>query len=119
MALTGTTAYAIALLSYTDNRSSTYLLPYVALPLLMAGALWLALLLRSPSQASSAARRGGLAFALAVAVLLIAVAWPRAGAAYPTPPWPTPIPAEVYRRRCTVSGTRRRSTHGPPRASAC
>ena len=80
VALTGTTAYTIVLLSYTDNRSSTYLLPYVGLPLLMAGALWLGLLLRSPSQASSAARRGGLAFALAVAVLLIAVAWPRAGA---------------------------------------
>jgi hypothetical protein len=80
VALTGTTAYTIALLSYTDNRSSTYLLPYVALPLLMAGTLWLGLLLRSRSQASSAARRGGLAFALAVAALLIAVAWPRAGA---------------------------------------
>jgi hypothetical protein len=80
LALTGTTAYTIALLSYIDNRSSTYLLPYVALPLLLAGALWLGLLLRLRSQTSSAARRGGLAFALAVAVLLIAVAWPRAGA---------------------------------------
>ena len=47
----GATAYAIALLSYTDNRSSTYLLLYVALPLLMAGALWLALLLRAPELA--------------------------------------------------------------------
>ena len=45
VALTGSTAYAIALLSYTDNRSSTYLLLYVALPLLIAGTLWLSLLL--------------------------------------------------------------------------
>ena len=67
VALAGTTAYAIALLSYTDNRSSTYLLPYVALPLLIAGALWLALLLRARASHACGPRRGGLAFALAVA----------------------------------------------------
>ncbi len=77
--LTGATAYAVALLSYTDNRSSTYLLPYVALPLLMAAVLWLALLLRSHATASTFARRGGLAFALSVAVLMVAVAWPQIG----------------------------------------
>ena len=45
VALVGSTAYAIAILSYTDNRSSTYLLLYVALPLLIAGTLWLSLIL--------------------------------------------------------------------------
>jgi hypothetical protein len=79
IALCGTTAYAIALLSYTDNRSSTYLLAYVALPLLIAGVLWLALLLGADGGASAATRRGGLAFTLSVAVLVIAAAWPSAG----------------------------------------
>jgi hypothetical protein len=79
VALAGTTAYAIALLSYADNRSSTYLLPYVTLPLLMAGALWLALLLRRRRECAEPVRRGGLAFALAVAVLVIAAAWPSIG----------------------------------------
>ncbi len=80
--LAGTTAYGVALLSYTDNRSSTYLLLYVALPLLMAGVMWLALLLRSRGEASAAQRRGGLAFALAVVVLMVAVAWPQVGARF-------------------------------------
>ncbi len=58
IALAGTTAYVIALLSYADNRSSTYLLPYVSLPLLMAATLWLALLLRPRGREQPAARRG-------------------------------------------------------------
>ncbi len=45
VALAGSTAYGIASFSYTDNRSNTYLLPYVALPVLVAAVLWLALLL--------------------------------------------------------------------------
>ena len=40
---------AIAILSYTDNRSSTYLFLYVALPLLIAATLWLALVLAPAS----------------------------------------------------------------------
>jgi hypothetical protein len=74
--LTGSTAYAVALLSYVDNRSLTYLLPYVALPLVLAGAMWLELLLE---HRHGAARRGLVAFALALAVLLIAAAWPFIG----------------------------------------
>jgi hypothetical protein len=85
-AICGSTAYAIALLSYSDNRSSTYLLPYVALPTLLAGVLWLALILRSG--AGGAVGAGGrvgagglaaLAFSLAVAAVMVAAAWPRAG----------------------------------------
>ena len=79
VALAGSTAYAIAILSYTDNRSSTYLLLYVALPLLIAGTLWLALLLAPGSRLPGAVRRGGLAAALAVVVLLFAGAWPSIG----------------------------------------
>ncbi len=80
IALTGCTAFAIAVFSYTDNRSSTYLLLYVALPILLAATLWLDLLLRSRSAVSRSLRRGGLAFCLSVALLLIAAAWPQVGA---------------------------------------
>jgi hypothetical protein len=76
VALSGTSAYAIALLSYSDNRSSTYLLPYVALPTLLAGALWLTLLLRSHPDPGSPIRLGGLAFALSVAAIMLAAGWP-------------------------------------------
>jgi hypothetical protein len=77
--LAGSTAYAIALLSYTDNRSATYLLAYVTLPILLAAALWLALLMQGSGVRSGLAQRGGLAFALGVSVLLISSAWPLIG----------------------------------------
>lgn len=80
LAIAGSTAYAIAVLSYTDNRSSTYLFLYVALPLLLAATLWLAVVLAPDSRVGEAARRGVLAAALAVAVLLLAGAWPTVGA---------------------------------------
>ena len=78
IAIVGASAYAIGLLSYTDNRSSTYLLPYVALPLVMAAALWLTLLLRDT--AAPALRRGGIVFAAALAALIVSAAWPSIGA---------------------------------------
>jgi hypothetical protein len=76
VALAGSTVYSIALLSYTDNRSSTYLLAYVALPLLIAGTLWLSLLLAPLPGIGATVRRSALAGALAVVVLLLAGAWP-------------------------------------------
>jgi hypothetical protein len=79
LALTGMTAYAIAAFSYTDNRSSTYLLPYVALPTLVVGTLWLSLLLHQRNNVSRGFRVGSLALGLAVPVLLIAAAWPSIG----------------------------------------
>lgn len=80
LGLSATTAYEIAILSYADNRSSTYLLSYVVLPLLMAGVLWLALLLCARAETSRTAQRGGVAFALALVVLLLTAAWPSIGA---------------------------------------
>ncbi len=77
VALTGMTAYGVALFSYADNRSATYLLLYVSLPALVTGALWLSLLLRS--SASRAHRLGGLAFGAGLAAVLVAVAWPAVG----------------------------------------
>jgi hypothetical protein len=77
--LTGSTAYAIAIASYTDNRSSTYLFLYVGVPVLIATVLWLSLL-RTPGVAHSLrVRRWSLACALAVAVLLFSGAWPAIG----------------------------------------
>jgi hypothetical protein len=77
IALTGMTAYALAMFSYTDNRSSTYLLPYVALPVLLIGALWLGLVLRH--RPGRAIGHGAVAFALAVAAVMVAAAWPSIG----------------------------------------
>jgi hypothetical protein len=76
VALAGLTAYGIALFSYTENRSSTYLLPYVTLPALLAGVLWVTLLVRSPAAAPRALRLGGLAFALALALVMLLSALP-------------------------------------------
>lgn len=78
LALAGSTAYAIASYSYTDNRSNTYLLPYVALPVLLCAVLWLTLVL-GDREISIARRRGALAAGLSVAVLLLAAAWPTIG----------------------------------------
>lgn len=71
----GTTAYGIALFSYFDNRSATYLLLYVALPALLTGVLWLSVLLRLSGDSRPALASGLLAGALSVAVLLVAAAW--------------------------------------------
>jgi hypothetical protein len=78
LALAGATAYAIASYSYTDNRSNTYLLPYVALPLLLAAVLWLRLILVD-REIPLAWRRGALAAGLSVGVLLLAAAWSTIG----------------------------------------
>jgi hypothetical protein len=78
VALAGSTAYTIALMSYTDNRSLTYLLVYVSLPLLMAAVLWLVLILRAP-ESGIAVRRAAGAFSVAVTVLMISAAWPLIG----------------------------------------
>ena len=78
VALAGSTAYTIALMSYTDNRSLTYLLVYVSLPLVMAAVLWLVLILRAP-EAGIAVRRAAGAFSIAVSVLMISAAWPLIG----------------------------------------
>jgi hypothetical protein len=77
--LAGSTLYSIAILAYTDNRSSTYLFLYVAVPLLIAGTLWLALILAPGPSLSGVTRLSSLAAALAIAVLLLAGAWPAIG----------------------------------------
>ena len=77
LALCGTTAYGIALFTYFVDRSPDHVLPYVSLPAVLAGALWLSLLLRRAE--SRHLSLGGLAFAISVAVLVLAVAWSSIG----------------------------------------
>ena len=72
-------AYMIGLLSYTDNRSSTYLLTYVTLPLLLVATVWLGLLLRRREESAAALRTGAVAFAVALSALMISAAWPVIG----------------------------------------
>jgi hypothetical protein len=74
-ALAGTTAYGIALFSYFDNRSATYLLLYVALPGLLTTALWLALALEMARAARPRVARAVLAGAGSLAVIVLAAAW--------------------------------------------
>ena len=83
IALAGVTAYGIALMSYYVDRSLDHILIYVALPALLAGALWLGLLLRCGAAVGRAAQTAGLAFSLAVAVLVVAVAWSSIDARFP------------------------------------
>ncbi len=78
-ALCGLTAYGVILFSYFDDRSADHILPYVCLPALLAGTLWLSLLLRGALGAQRPARLGGLAFALGLCVLLSSVAWSSVG----------------------------------------
>ena len=76
------TAYAIALFSYFVDRSADHILPYVSLPAVVLAALWLSLVLRDPGIAPRV-RRGALAFALALSVLLISTAWSSVGDRFP------------------------------------
>jgi hypothetical protein len=83
LALCGTTAYGIALFSYFVDRSGDGILPYVALPALLTGTLWLSLLLRLQAIVPRRLRLGGLAFALSVGVLVLSVAWSAVGDRFP------------------------------------
>lgn len=82
VALTGATAYGIAIYSYFNNRSTDFVLAGVALPAFLTAALWLNLLLRS-GLVSRQVKRSGLACALSAAALLVAVGWPSIGERYP------------------------------------
>jgi hypothetical protein len=62
-------------MSYYVDRSLDHILIYIALPVLLAGALWLGLLLRCGSAVGRGPRTAGLALALAVAALVVAVGW--------------------------------------------
>jgi hypothetical protein len=77
IALGATTTYAVIVFSYTDNRSSTYLLPYLGLPALVAVTIALDWVARAAG--APALRRGALAFAAALVAIMVAAAWPTIG----------------------------------------
>jgi hypothetical protein len=79
VAICGTTAYGIALFSYFVDRSLDHVLPYVSLPAVLAGALWLSVLLRQGAKELRSVQLAGLASALSLAALLLSVAWSSIG----------------------------------------
>ena len=79
VALTGTTAWGIALFSYFVNRSAEHILPYICLPAVMVGVLWLNLLLNASPPPSARTRLTSMATAGATAAVILAAAWPHAG----------------------------------------
>ena len=90
------------------------------MPLLLAGTLWLSLLLRGALDGSRNARVGGLAFALSLALLLFATAWSSVDERFPRRRSATSFPAATRRARpSTASGICRRLTAARRRASAC
>lgn len=78
-ALAGLTAYGVILFSYFDNRSIGHVLPYVSLPAVLLGGLWMGLALERGSGFGVYARRALAVCATAGAAVMIGVAWPTAG----------------------------------------
>ena len=121
IALCGITAYGIALFSYFVNRSADHILPYVSLPALMAGILWLSLLLRGALVESRTAALGGAG----VRPARSRSCWSplhgrRSVRGSRGRRWLTSFPAASRLvGPSTASGTRRRSTPGHRRAKPC
>ena len=108
LALAGVSVYAVVLYSYTDNRSSTYLLPYVGLPLLIAVTLWLSLI--DDPRVGLGARTRAFAAVLAVAVggIMVAAAWPSVGTLFDQSALAHAYPGGG------LGGALRRLWHSPP-----
>jgi peptidoglycan/LPS O-acetylase OafA/YrhL len=113
IAIAGITAYGSALMGYYVDRSQDHILIYVALPVVLAGALWLGLLLRREAEVGRVARTAGLAISLAVAVLVVAVAWSSIG-----PRFPRTVLAHAAPGGSSLRGALERLWHPPPLAPA-
>jgi hypothetical protein len=113
IALTGTTAYGIVLMSYYVDRSQSHILVHVALPALLTGALWLGLLLRAGPAVGRSARTAGLALGLAVAALVTATAWSSAAERFPRTPLSQGAPGGS-----SLRASLERLWHPPPLAPA-
>ena len=81
--IAGMTGYGIALYTYIVNRGADHIIPYVSLPVLALGALWLTLVSRPVLDVPAAGRRVALGSALGVSALLVATAWSTAEVRYP------------------------------------
>ena len=73
IAIAAMTAFGIALFTYIVNRSADHIVPYVCLPAVTLGALWITLLERPVLAVPAAGRRAAWALGLAVSALLVAV----------------------------------------------
>ena len=100
-------------MSYYVDRSLDHILIYVALPVLLAGALWLGLLLRCGAAVGRATQRAGLALSLAAAVLVVAVAWSSIDARFPRSALAHAAPGGS-----SLRGALERLWHPPPLAPA-
>ncbi len=74
VAIAGSTAMGVALLSYLVNRSADHIVPYVSLPAIMLAALWISLCRRPWLGVEATLSRAALAGGLLVSALMIAVA---------------------------------------------
>jgi hypothetical protein len=108
-ALTGTTAYGIALFTYLDNRSAAHIVAFVSLPALLAATLWIALALRPGSPLRPSARRSLLAAGLGVSAVMIA-----AGASSIPTRWDQSALAHVVPGGDSLPTALRRLWHPPP-----
>lgn len=79
IAIGGTTAYGVALLSYLVNRSADHIVPYVSLPVFMLAALWTAAMMRPSLAIAISIRRWAVFAVVAGAALVVSVAWSSVG----------------------------------------
>jgi hypothetical protein len=91
-AICGLTAYGIVFYTYFVSRSENHVLPYVSLPALTTGALWLALVLRTAIRPSPRLRLAALGSALVVSVLVFSVAWSSIGVRFRQSPLGEALP---------------------------
>jgi hypothetical protein len=77
IALAGLSFYGLVQFSYFDNRSLPIILPFLCFPLLLAGTIWLQLILRDP-ELGRGLRRIAIGVALALAAITVSTVWPDA-----------------------------------------
>ena len=92
VALCGTTAYGVALYTYFVDRSPDHVLPYVSLPLVLAGTLWLSVLFDKAVVVPRTQRLAALGFVLSITVLLVSVAWSQIGNRFSQSPLASAFP---------------------------
>ncbi|MEZ5167501.1 MAG: hypothetical protein R2695_13795 [Acidimicrobiales bacterium] len=83
VALTGTTAWGIALFTYLVNRGLDHIIAFCALPAVALVALWLSFLGQRELAVSRPARRTALAGVLVVAAWIVAASWSWVEVRYP------------------------------------
>jgi hypothetical protein len=83
IAIGGMTGYGIALFSYVVNRGADHIIPYVSLPVVALGALWLTFVDLPAVAAGASGRRAARVIAIGLATVLVAAAWTHVPDRYP------------------------------------